>query len=46
MAFVLLYLFLAFLMLDLGRVVRLVSHSFINASAVGTLSVSVSLQYY
>ena len=37
--FVLLYLFLAFLMLDLGRVVRLVPHSFLNASAVGTLSV-------
>lgn len=37
--FVLLYLFLAFLMLDLGRVVRLVPNSFLNASAVGTLSV-------
>lgn len=37
--FVLLYLFLAFFMLDLGRVLRLVPHSFLNASAVGTLSV-------
>lgn len=37
--FVLLYLFLAFLLLDFGRLVRLVPHSFMNASAVGSLAV-------